>query len=175
MALSRAESCRAKTNLIVQDNTQEGLVDADLAATVFDEAQVPEFVHEEIYSGARCPDHFRQSLLRHSGNHCFGLVLLAIASEQKERSGQTFLAGVEELIYQVRLDSDASCEHVRQEAVRERMLGVEHASHLFFLNDEHGGGCNRGRSRYALGLSRKAPFPQKIPRSKDRHNCFFAD
>src|SRR5579862_2787873 len=101
---------RAKANSIVQDNTQEGLVDANLAATVFDEAQVPEFVHEKVDSGARCPDHFRQSLLRHSGNHCFGVVLLAIASEQKKRAGQTFLAGVEELVYEVRLDSDASCQ-----------------------------------------------------------------
>jgi hypothetical protein len=31
----------------VQDNTQEGIVDVDLAV-VFDEAQFPEFVHEKI-------------------------------------------------------------------------------------------------------------------------------
>jgi hypothetical protein len=83
----------------VQDNTQEGFVDADLAASVLDEAQVPEFVHEKVDSGARCSDHFRQSFLRCSGNHSFGLVLLAIASEQKKRAGQTFLAGVEEMVY----------------------------------------------------------------------------
>jgi hypothetical protein len=61
----------------VQDNTQEGIVDVDLSV-VLDEAQFPEFVHEEIDMGARCPDHFRQSLLRHFGDHFMRLVLLAI-------------------------------------------------------------------------------------------------
>jgi hypothetical protein len=34
----------------VQYDTQEGLVDMDLAVVVLDEAQLPEFVHEEIDS-----------------------------------------------------------------------------------------------------------------------------
>jgi len=165
---------RAKTNSIVEDNPQEGFIDEDFAATVFDEAQAPEFVHEKVDSGARSPDHSRQSPLRHFGNHGFRPVLLAIASEQKKRAGQTFLAGVEELVYQVRLDSNASCKHVRQEAVRERMLSVEHANHLFSLDREHRGGRNRGRGRYALELARKAPFTQKIAWSKDTHNSFLA-
>ena len=54
------------------------------------------------------------------------------------------------------------------------MFLVEHANHLVFLNDEHSGGCNRGRSRHANGLARKAAFPQKIARSQNRHNGFFA-
>jgi hypothetical protein len=63
---------------------------------------------------------------------------------------------------------------MRDEAVGELVFFVERANHLVFLNDEHGGRCNRGRSRYANGLARKAPFPKKIARSKDRHNSFFA-
>jgi hypothetical protein len=35
------------SSLLVQDNTQEGIVDVDLAI-VFDEARFPEFVHKEI-------------------------------------------------------------------------------------------------------------------------------
>ena len=38
----------AKGNLIVQDNTEEGFVDMDLAVVVLDETQLPEFVHEKI-------------------------------------------------------------------------------------------------------------------------------
>jgi hypothetical protein len=38
---------RESSSLLVQDNTQEGIVDVDLAV-VFDEAQFPEFVHEKI-------------------------------------------------------------------------------------------------------------------------------
>jgi hypothetical protein len=52
--------------LLVQDNTQEGRINVD-AAVVLYEAQFSEFVHEEIYTGASCTDHFRQSLLRNFG------------------------------------------------------------------------------------------------------------
>jgi hypothetical protein len=40
--------------LLVKDNTQEGIVDVDLAV-VLDEAQFPEFVHEKINPGRVVP------------------------------------------------------------------------------------------------------------------------
>jgi hypothetical protein len=51
-----------KTNLFVQDDSEEGIVHLNLAV-VLDEAQFPEFVHEEIDSGPRCANHLRQHLL----------------------------------------------------------------------------------------------------------------
>lgn len=54
------------------------------------------------------------------------------------------------------------------------MFRVEHANHLAFLNAEHSGGSDGGRSRHADGLAGKAPFPQKIARSKDTYDCLFA-
>ena len=53
-------------------------------AVVSNEAEFPEFIHEEIDPGARCPDHFRQHLLRYFGKHFFRLVLHAVPSEQQE-------------------------------------------------------------------------------------------
>ena len=76
-------------------------------AAVLDEAQFPEFVHEEIDLGARCPVHSRQSLLRQFGNHYLRMVLHAITREQQS-ARQPFLAGVKEPIDQVLLDSDVS-------------------------------------------------------------------
>jgi hypothetical protein len=64
-------------SLVVQDNTQEGFVDVDLAV-VFDEAQFPEFVHEKIDPGPRCANYLRQRLLRHIRNHLLRLVLHSI-------------------------------------------------------------------------------------------------
>jgi hypothetical protein len=58
----------AKTKLVVQDNTEEGIVDVDLSV-VLDEAQFPEFVHEKIDPGPRCPNHLGQRLLRYFGKH----------------------------------------------------------------------------------------------------------
>src|SRR3981081_1924857 len=150
--------------LLVQDNTQEGIVDVDLAV-VLDEAQFPEFVHEKIDPGPRCANHFRQHLLRYSGKHLLRLALRAIAREQQQSARQPFLAGVEELVDQVLLDSYVSRKHVSDEAVGELVFLVEHANHLVFLNDQHGGWRNRGRSRHANGTARKAPFPKKITRS----------
>jgi hypothetical protein len=85
----------------VQDYAEKGVVDR-YSTVVMDEAQFPEFIHEEIDSGARRPDHLRQSLLRYFGDHFLRLVLLAIASEQQQSAGQPLFAGVKELIDQSR-------------------------------------------------------------------------
>src|SRR6267378_8501317 len=92
--------------LLVQDNTQEGIVDVDLAV-VLDESEFPEFVHEKIDPRPRCANHFRQHLLRYSGKHLLRLALRAIAREQQQSARQPFLAGVEELVDQVLLDSNS--------------------------------------------------------------------
>ena len=49
--------------LLVEDNTQEGIVDVDLAV-VLNEAEFPEFVHEKINTRPRRANHLRQHLLR---------------------------------------------------------------------------------------------------------------
>ena len=54
------------------------------------------------------------------------------------------------------------------------MFAVEHAKHLIFLNDAYGCGCNRGRSRHANRLARKAAFSKKITWSQNCHNGLFA-
>jgi hypothetical protein len=54
--------CTLENQLFVQDDTEEGIVHLNLAV-VLDEAQFPEFVHEEIDSGPRCANHLRQHLL----------------------------------------------------------------------------------------------------------------
>jgi hypothetical protein len=88
---------RERWCLLVQDNTQEGIVDVDLAV-VLDEAQFPEFVHEKIDPGPRRANHLRQHLLRYFGKHLLRMALRATAREQQESARQPFLAGVEELV-----------------------------------------------------------------------------
>src|SRR5579863_1592126 len=163
----------AKANLVVEDNTQEGLVYLNLAI-ILDEAQLPEFVHEKIDAGPRCANHLRKHLLGYFGKHALRLARRAIAREQQKGARKAFLAGVEELVDQVLLDAYVSRKHVSDEAIGEQVLLVERANHLVFLNDEHGGWCDGGRSRNANGLAGKAPFPEKIARPKDRNNGFFA-
>ena len=54
--------------LLVQTDRQQRFLNGDLAV-VFDEAELPEFIHEEIHTGTRGPNHFRAIptlKLRHS-------------------------------------------------------------------------------------------------------------
>ena len=51
---------------VVQDDAQKDIVDVNFA-DVFDEAQFPEFVHEEIDPRPGGPDHRGQHLLRYLG------------------------------------------------------------------------------------------------------------
>ena len=81
--LAKVIAPRESSSLFVQDNTQEGIVDVDLAV-VFDEAQFPEFVHEKIDPWACCADHLRQHLLRYFGKHLLRLARRAIPREQQQ-------------------------------------------------------------------------------------------
>jgi hypothetical protein len=57
-------------------------------------------------------------------------VLLAIAGEEEQRAGESFLAGVEQLINQVRFDADVSGQDLGEEPIRERVLFVQQPGHL---------------------------------------------
>src|SRR6202521_717611 len=116
---------RESRYLLVQDNIQEGRVDVETATVVFNEAEFPEFIHEEIDPGARCPNHPRQYLLRYFGKHFFRVVSLAVPSEQKKSARQSFLARVKELIDQILLNSYVPRKHLPHEVVRFPTLSVD--------------------------------------------------
>ena len=82
------ERAGTKVHLVVQDNTEEGIVDLNLAI-VLDEAQFLEFVHEKIDPGPRCANHLRQHLLRYFGKCFVRMARRAIAREQQQRTCQT--------------------------------------------------------------------------------------
>ena len=65
------------SSLLVQDHTQKGVVDANLAV-VLDETQFSELVHEKIDPRACRADHLCQHLLRYFGKYLLRLVRRAI-------------------------------------------------------------------------------------------------
>jgi hypothetical protein len=158
----------------VQNNVQERIVYVDLAI-VLNEAQLPEFVHEKIDSGSRCPDHLRQHLLRYLGKRLLKIAWLSIARQQQESARQSFLAGVEELVYQVFFHPDVPRQHISNEPVGKFVLPVEYPNHLTFRYDHHSRGENCGRRRHTNVLAREASFSEKIPRSQNRYNGFSAE
>jgi len=64
-----------KVKLVVEDYTQEGIVDVDLAV-VLDKAQFPEFVHEKIDAGRVVPI-ISASISCELWEHCLRLALCA--------------------------------------------------------------------------------------------------
>jgi len=77
-------------------------------AVVFDKALFPELVHEEADPRTSGADHFRQQFLSDLGDHHLGLTVLLKVDPQQQRPREPFLAGVEELVYQIRLDPDGA-------------------------------------------------------------------
>jgi hypothetical protein len=107
--------------LLLQDGIQEGRVDVE-TAIISNETLLRELFHEEVNSGSRCPYHFRQNLLRYSGNHLFGCVLAAIASEKQKSAGQPFLAGVQKLVVLSRPSVTIHDQYVDREEERGYVL-----------------------------------------------------
>jgi hypothetical protein len=85
--------------LLVEDKREQGLVYLNPAAVVFNEAQLSEFVHEEIHARTRRADDLRQNLLGYIRQFAFWLMLRCpVAAEHEQRPGQAFLTRIEELI-----------------------------------------------------------------------------
>jgi hypothetical protein len=79
-------------------------VDFDLAI-VSNQAQFSKFVHEKAYAGARRTNHLRERFLADLGDDWLGsTVLTKIREKHQEGPRQPLLAGVEQLVDQVRFN-----------------------------------------------------------------------
>jgi len=128
---------------IVEDYVEQRLVDAD-AAVVADKTELAKAIHKEADTGARGADHFSQGLLGDFRNQGFRLARLSKFRHQQENARQASFAGVEQLVDKVSLDADASGEQELEEQVREGMLRVQGADHLFAGDLEGGAGDDGG-------------------------------
>src|SRR5271154_2194234 len=125
--LARSESS------FVKYHTQQGIVYLN-PAVVFDESQLPKFVHEEADPAASCADHFSQSLLRNWCNNFERLLIVAISGDKQQGASQPLLTGIEKLIRQVLFDAHVAFQHMSDEAIRELVFFVNHPNHFSFLN-----------------------------------------
>ena len=78
---------------VAQQNAQQRAMHSK-RPIIIDEAQLPEFVHEEADPGSRCPDHFRERLLTNFCGDRLGPAFLAEVGKQEERAGQALLTGI---------------------------------------------------------------------------------
>jgi len=101
----------------VQDDGEQRLVDLD-RAVVFDEPELPEFVHEEIDARTRGSHHTRQCLLRDFRQHTLRLILFPIPRQQQQRPRQSLFTRIEQLIDQILFHPDVMRQHIRDEMIR---------------------------------------------------------
>ena len=99
---------------------------------------------------------------------------LPVARQQQQRTGEPFLARVEELIDQILLDADVPRQHVREEAIRERGPGVELTDHVGLLDADDRGARHRRRGRHPPRLARQAALAEKVTRLEDGDDGLFA-
>ena len=94
------------------------------APVVFDEAELAESVHEEADTGPRGVDHIRQRLLGNGRYEGFRFVRLAEFRHQQQNSCQALLAGIEELIDEIRRNrrnrSEKACSSCSTWIISER-------------------------------------------------------
>jgi hypothetical protein len=87
--------------LVVQNHVQQGAVDFNLLVVVFDKAQFPKFVHEEIHAAPGRFDHLRKCFL---ADFCYDWLrptfLAKIRQKQKDPC-QPLLARIKQLINQI--------------------------------------------------------------------------
>jgi len=162
------------SELFVQDNTKKGTMHLQ-STVVFDEAELPELVHEVVYPRARGANHFRQRLLPHPGDHFLGPAFFSEARQNQERACQPLFARIEKLIDQVRLRVGVALNDVRHEHIGEPVFLMERAQHFLFLNLQDGTvrNCSRGCHSHRL-IRGDASLAQKIARAKKSDCRFFS-
>jgi hypothetical protein len=118
--------------IVVQNDTQQGIVNHDLAV-VIDQTQFTEFVHELAYARSGRADDSRERLLADLANDRFRHASLVEICQQKKCARQAPLARIEQLIYQVLLDPERAGQKVIDEKPGKYWLFMEHADHGRFL------------------------------------------
>ncbi len=101
-------------------------------------------------------------------------VPLAVAGEEEQRAGQPFLAGIEQLIHEIRFDPNVSRQDVGEEPIRECMLLVKQPGHLVLLDDEEGTRARGDGGRHADRLSRQGSLAKEVAGRQQRHDRFLA-
>src|SRR5277367_4010901 len=109
--------------LLAQHEVQQRTVNRN-SSVVLDEPQLAEFVHEKTDAGSGRADHFRKRLLTDLRNQRLGPSFLAEIREQQQQAREPFLARVEQLIDQVRLDANGPAQKIGNEHLGERRLAV---------------------------------------------------
>src|ERR1700693_4158212 len=100
----------------IENEVQQGLLNLQ-RAVVFDQAQLPKFIHENIHARPRRSDQRRKRLLVHLYGYRFQTKISAIIRQQQKSPRQPHLAGIEQLVDQVRFNPGGSSQKMGEKIV----------------------------------------------------------
>jgi hypothetical protein len=138
------------------------------------EAQFPEFVHEEIDPPASCAHHLCQSFLTNLGNYNFRFTFPTEASQPEENTSQPFLTGFEMLVNQILFVSDIPRQQIGHEHVGKCMLPVNHVQHAFLIDAHYRAIGHGGCGARANSLSQEAAFSKEIVLVQNAYRGFLS-
>lgn len=161
-------------NVFMQDDVEQRFVDAN-AAFVFDVTHSAKPVHEKADARTGRADHLGQRFLGDGRDEGLGLTGLAVVGHEKKYAGEAAFAGVEELIDEIGLNTNAAGEHELEEEIGERSLLMQDLKHVVAVDAHHdasgdGGCCSHAESSKACD----GFFADEVSRGKEGHCGFFA-
>ena len=142
---------RARAILVVQDDVQQGRVHLDVAV-IANESELAETVHEEADARPRGANHLGQCFLTNLRDGGCGLTRLTELRKKQKDSGETLFAGIEELIHQIFLNTHGPREQEADKDIRECVLLVDDANHLFSSDLEDRARSYRGSRRHSESI-----------------------
>jgi hypothetical protein len=116
----------------IQHEVQQAFLNFQLAV-VFDQAQLPKFVHENIHARPGRSNQPGKRLLIDLYGYRFQAKVVAIISQQQESTRQPHLAGIEQLVDQVRFNSSGPCQKMSEKVVGKLLVLVKQANCDFRL------------------------------------------
>ena len=102
-------------------------------AVVFDQAQLPKFVHENIHARPGRSNQRGKRLLVHLYGYRFLTKVVVIIGQQQESTCQPHLAGIEQLVDQVRFNSGGPSQKMSEKVVGKLLVLMKKANYDFRL------------------------------------------
>src|ERR1700730_12080770 len=142
---------------------------------IVNEAYLSEPIHEKTDSRPGCAYHFCEGLLTHLGDYSLGHAFLAEMSKQQKNTGESFLAGIEKLVNQIRFVSNVPCQQICHEHVRKLMFPVKHFHHGLLIDSHHRAIGQCGCGAHAKWLPCKATFSEESALVQNAYCGFLPD
>ena len=141
-------------------------------AIVIDESQLAKSVHEKTHARPRGADHLRQRFLADFRQDRFWHAFFAEIRQKEKGSSKPLLAGVEQLIDKVGLDTTVAGQQMGDKQFGEGRLRVNYADNFGLRHSCDRTFSERGDRRQTQDLSGQTSFPEEIAGSKNRDYGF---